>query len=32
MFGIAIVISMVVAALMKALFVTIRRFNTPRDK
>lgn len=30
MFGIAVVISMVVAALMKGLFLAIRHFNTPK--
>lgn len=31
MFGIAVVISMAVAGLMKLLFVAIRRFNTPKE-
>lgn len=30
MFGIAVVISMAVAGLMKVLFLTIRRINTPK--
>lgn len=29
-FGVAVVISMLVAALMKVLFLVIRRINTPK--